>query len=420
MSNLDPSIIPLDKGLNLQTAKLLAPSGSALDGINYEQVDFQGQKRIDGYTRYDGSKLSALDDYYVIETNTIAAEVYDLLSTEDGTAGLIGVVVGVEADRYYVAVINENLLPVEGDTFYVLAAGAPTSPAVAGDCYYGVDTVGITPDTHYLRLIALNEVLRTNVESLPGRIAGLHWFRDRLYAVADVVSIVLLLEDDDTLFPNDTITSDEGGTAKVLDAFEGPEEGQLYVYIATMRPDQWIAGATVSGPSSPTVGVIANLPDAPGLRQYASFFESRSEQQVLDEDGPSGPYDFGWRFVDLGWAVNFELGTSLFGSLPSLNQNISGLGIEGPTSTTGDNGRPLALVQKIDINNGQTQVNGWKSSNTPSSYNLDPNNLRDVDSFYIYGDAFISWTAEGVVSAPGSNQIGMTEYAPTSTIVVDI
>ena len=59
--------MPLDKGLNLQTAKILAPEGSVLDSLNYEQVDFQGQKRIDGYARYDGSALPALDDFIVLD-----------------------------------------------------------------------------------------------------------------------------------------------------------------------------------------------------------------------------------------------------------------------------------------------------------------------------------------------------------------
>ena len=48
MSELVPSVLVLDKGLNLQTAKFIAPPGSVFDTLNYEQVDFQGHKRIDG------------------------------------------------------------------------------------------------------------------------------------------------------------------------------------------------------------------------------------------------------------------------------------------------------------------------------------------------------------------------------------
>ena len=70
MSRLYPNLMVLDKGLNLQAPKILAPEGSVLDSLNYEQVDFQGQKRIDGYARYDGSVLSAFDDFVVIEDSS--------------------------------------------------------------------------------------------------------------------------------------------------------------------------------------------------------------------------------------------------------------------------------------------------------------------------------------------------------------
>ena len=70
MSRLQPSLMVLDKGLNLQAPKILAPEGSVLDSLNYEQVDYQGQKRIDGYARYDGSVLSAFDDFVVIENSS--------------------------------------------------------------------------------------------------------------------------------------------------------------------------------------------------------------------------------------------------------------------------------------------------------------------------------------------------------------
>lgn len=67
MSELIPNVLALNKGLDLQSPKLVAPPGSVLDSLNYEQVDFQGQKRIDGYTRYDGSPLSAATQILMVE-----------------------------------------------------------------------------------------------------------------------------------------------------------------------------------------------------------------------------------------------------------------------------------------------------------------------------------------------------------------
>jgi len=389
MSELVPSVIALDKGLNLQTAKIVAPAGSVLDGVNYEQVDFQGQKRIDGYARYDGSLLPALDEYYVLTLNALSGQMTEgsLLTTSDEEFGIIGVILATSGSTLYLAPINFNLLPLEGDIVYGMLGGSVDAGATVVSLSTGADS-GATPEEHYNQLLQLTGVLRSRVESLPGRIIGLHWFKDRLYAVADVA--VVLASSFPAAKPNDVVTYN-GESSRVLDVIGG------YIYLSSMN--------TVN-------------PDAVPESNIASFYESRTEQQVMDED--TGPYDFGWKFVHLGWEVPFELGSSLFGSLPSLNQNLSGIGIQGPTSTTGDNGRPLALYQDINIA-GQEQVNGWKSSNTPTSYNLDPNNVRTDDSLYIYADAFFSWDGEtGNVVAEGITTPSLVEYSSVNTIEVVI
>lgn len=78
MSELIPNILALDKGLDLQSPKLTAPPGSVLDSLNYEQVDFQGQKRIDGFVRYDGGPLSAVYDVYLMDKVDTLDEGYTL------------------------------------------------------------------------------------------------------------------------------------------------------------------------------------------------------------------------------------------------------------------------------------------------------------------------------------------------------
>jgi hypothetical protein len=189
-----------------------------------------------------------------------------------------------------------------------------------------------------------------------------------------------------------------------------------------MTPDPWQVEAAAVTRNAISVGAVANgFEDFGDIQDIASFFESRSEVQVLEEDGPAGPYDYGWRFVHLGWEVRYEEGISLYGSLPSLNQNIDGLGVQGPTSVTGVNGRPLILLQKVAITNKPAQVNGWKSSQTPTSYQLDPDNLTNIDSTYIYADAYISWDGTtGFVEAPGATSPSIPEYSAAATIEVEI
>lgn len=416
MSELVPSLIELNKGLNLQTPKITAPPGTVLDTLNYEQVDFQGQKRIDGFTRYDGSLLSAIDEYYVVGLGSaFTGIINDLVAVEDG---LLGVVVFVSGSTIRLAIIDETLLPVPTDELFVIQSDGTygTGNAITSIAT-GTDTE-TTAEIHYTNLLAANAVLRTPVESLPGGVIGLHWFRDRLYAVADV-TVVSLSGTTPTIYPNDELAI-AGDTSKVLDALTLADT--RVVFLATMNSDLWQVEDTAVTRDALSVGTIANGFQTLAVNQeIASFFESRNEQQVLDEDGPSGPYDFGWRFVDLGWKVKFLEGLSLYGSLVSLNQNLSGLGVQGPTSTTGNNGRPLLLTQNVTILSGNIdnleQVNGWKSSQTPASYFLDPDNLTDIDSDYIYADAFFSWDGEtgqiemlkdSLVEYPANNTVEIT------------
>lgn len=427
MSDLVPSVVPLDKGLNLQTAKIVAPPGSVLDCLNYEQVDFQGQKRIDGYARYDGSMLSTIDDYYKIYVNYVDYHfnIGDLIATDNG---LFGICVDVDNDAniVVVAIINNTLIPIAGEPVYALL-GADTTFAgyvlqviLGSESFASDDTEAA--NTHYYNLLAYNAILRARVEELPGRIVGLHWFRDRLYAVADLV-VSCLDGTTPKIYPNDILTAN-GETVKVLDSIV--LDTTRIVFVDSMNRANWINSGAVTrtphnGDPEESVGEITPAYETFQVNyELASFFESRSEQQTRDEDGPSGPFNYGWRFIDQGWEVLFENGISLYGSLPSLNQNISGLGIQGPTSTDGDNGRPLILNQKVNITNKQTQVNGWKSSQTPTSYQLETDNLINVDSDSIYGDAYISWNgATGEVIAPGYTTDPIPEYPATNTVVIE-
>lgn len=333
MSELVPNIIALDKGLDLQSPKITAPPGSVLDCLNYEQVDFQGQKRIDGYSRYDGSPLSAVPDFILVDPTTEGYTVnssytpYDLAFYSGALLGARVLTYSLgHSDYDVVAVINYTAIPEEAT--------------------WGNQTNALSAQDHADLLLQVNSVLRSLVEELPGPISGLHWFNDRLYAVVDIESY----EPDDTKINTDS---------------------------------------------------------------NASLFESRSVQQVLEEDAP-GPYDFGWRFVHQGWKVLFDSGISLYGNLPAINQNRQGVGIEGPTSIDLNNGAASILTQNVTISNGLPQVNGWKDSTTSNTYALNPAAIQYDDSSYIYADAYIQWdSTTGIVT--GDTAI-LTEYSPTNTI----
>ena len=360
MSRLNPSLLPLDKGLNLQTAKLLAPEGSALDMLNYEQVDFQGQKRIDGYVRYDGSLGNYQDTFYRL--TGVSAAVDDVVSHTDGT--LVGVVVDT-TDGVVIALINKNYVPAAG---MELSIGTVATAVELRDI--------LTPSEQYLEVLRNNQALRDRVTSLPGPVAGLHWFEDRLYAVASVTKLAAT----GTIYPNETYQG-----RLVLEAGSG------YVYVEGIDPST-SSGSTI-----------------------ASLFQSRDEQQAFDETGSF--YNYGWSFIHQGWEVPFEAGVSLYGELTALNQNRQDVGVLGPSSVVDTNGSPIQLTQRVQASNFRPQVNGWKNYNTRDNYTLHATNVHNAeDSTYVYADAYISWDENSVTAATET----LVEYPAVATVEVTI
>lgn len=423
MSNLEPSVVALDSGLNLQTAKIIAPPGSVLDTLNYEQVDFQGQKRIDGYQRYDGSLLGALDEYYVFTLTVTAVgawEVDDVVCTEN--EDVVGIVVALSGLTATLAIVNENYININLDDIPLYVVDDLSNivhPRVVVSVTAGSEIDNA--EDHYGNLLDYSTALRNKIESLPGGVIGLQWFRDRLYAVADTAMIFLSTQVPQ-IFPEDELFLDVDTSATVLDSFVLDTFRVVYLDLVGDDVAPWyVDGTTVYIQGSEGLDPIGTTlsPDDIEVASVASFFESRTEQQAIDE-GPANT-DYGWRFRHLGWRVLFEEGNSLFGSLPSTNQNLQNLGVQGPTSTTGNNGRPLILLQKVAITSVQTQVNGWKSTQTPDSYLLDPDDLTDIDSDYTYADAYFSWDGtSGAISQPGISSGALQEYSATATVEVDV
>jgi hypothetical protein len=404
MSRLHPSLIPLDKGLNLQTAKIAAPEGSILDMLNYEQVDFQGQKRIDGYVRYDGTVGAHLDDYYVAVLNTYPQN-YEVGELVYNNGNLMGILVGASLEPYdalHFALIDKNQFPKPGDVLTHYPEDEGYDIGVVKEAGSGREYAGTSLE-HYSYLNIYNNVLRSLVGTLPGPVAGLHWFRDRLYAVASLLAVRIdrVLSDDTPI--NIEVSNDTGQVAKLVKVDNS--SGNSVLYLGAVSPELWTPGQQVYRYDDGTdVGTVTSVTVQ---SEVASFFVALNEVQ--------GSGEAGWRWINNGWVVPFVDGVSLYGNLPSLNQNVQYVGVQGPTGTQGNNGSFLALKQKVAIQDKPTQVNGWKSTATPSSYEVLPSSIKELDDSAIYADAFISWDkVSGQLLAPGLTGT-IPEYSPTAT-----
>lgn len=381
MSRLTPSLLALDKGLDLQTAKILAPEGSVYDTLNYEQVDFQGQKRIEGYTRYDGSALTAIDEFFVITTAAPAAVGNMLLKN-----GKVFGVVGVQDDNisYYIRT-NSAIDVQEGDAVQVTSGTDTLSTFTTTVISISKGTEsGVSVEQHYDTLLAICTALRSKVEHLPGAIAGLHWFKDRLYSIAymqrfstapsisgslpdmlqdQAVSMTYIVSGGITPYGPVTVTSGSLPTGLVLEA-----NGLLHGTLTAQGLFSWTvsvtdaAGSTVSVENTMTVGDaytvpvrfdIATAPSGVNLSLVAdgtSLFRNsgssflvtavRSSSIIPDGSwyfetevrGGSQGGAYGWGTVGLARVSSF-VNTSLIGT--SINPG-SGGGIsllDGPTET---------------------------------------------------------------------------------------
>ncbi len=208
---------------------------------------------------------------------------------------------------------------------------------------------------------------------------------------------------------NIILTNSSGQTAKVLREVD-LGSGKKLIYLATSNLDAWEVGESFT--SEGVTGTIEDVVNS----DMASIYESRTEQQVLDED-EDGEWVFGWRMKELGWLVDFSGGKSLYGDLVSLNQNRQNLGVQGPTTTDGTNGSALSVSQNVEIDNEVSQVNGWKQSNSRTSYTVTPTPLVNADGEYIYADAFISWDRDGNIT---QNTETLQQRPANYTIEVEI
>lgn len=410
MSTLIPAVQVLDKGLNLQTAKIIAPPGSVLDSLNYEQVDFQGQKRIDGYVNYDGKPSGIEDNIRLISMDSEDAGEFVV---DDSIVRIDGVVVGqvVNEESDYDAGVGYYVVMV--DNFRALSRISGVLTISEAEFIDDADVVQKYRDHA--------DAAASNIEGLPGQVNGLHWFGDKLYALADVPVIELTSPDYD-IVPGDTVNID-GVDFEVLGSYK--DGSKFLVTIASWYVEVWkqygVDTAYVRPYNSSdeyTATISGYSPAVPEDRYLSSFFEALTHQQARDETDEEYPYG-GWKFCHHGWLLDFHSGASAFGDFPSVNQNLQGLGIQGPTSTGNGSGSPTVLTQSVSIDGAQEQVSGWKSSSETTAYTPRPSDIMEEgDGSFIYADAFVSWE-NGVITSP-SHTDTLVEYTANNTVEVDV
>jgi len=193
-------VIPIVGGLELVTDKLSVNPGTAQYCLNYEVAQQRGIRRIDGFSRWDGRRNLA-DDATCL---TIGA-------SEVGGAGLgwyqgdtitIGYVnnqnVSLTVQALVLSTANSgdpDLWSYEAVVLLLSELVSPPSP-ITDSLSYATRRTGTPLVIDYASIAdssGADALYRSLVTAIPGndktRIPGLHFFNDKLYAVADLPAI---------------------------------------------------------------------------------------------------------------------------------------------------------------------------------------------------------------------------------------
>ena len=351
MTDLIPSVVPLVQGLDLVSPKIVAPPGSMLDCKNYELVDFSGYRRIDGYERFDGRLSPSVTKFYRLETVDAITSytVGDVVATttwsrnlgggggtKTVTTSYLGVVVEKYADVAFNYVIialfdySTDFMNADVDSVVRLDTATETlvNPLAISDIrdveeIYGVDSAG-----YVTKLLSYQAIIRGLITELPTVAVGLHWFDDRLYAVAG--GAVLEFESlgiGNYGYPSvgAVITGSGGSSGTVIStSITSGATPNVRLTIIDNYTGNWI-GETVAGVEFDPLGspVLLEVDNISGDSNIAHLWQARTQLQVLSEE--SAPIRFGWDPVFHGWSFSYDTGNVPAGFFNKVERNQDNL-----------------------------------------------------------------------------------------------
>lgn len=485
MSDLKHVSVPLRDGLDLFSPRLEAPPGSLVGCKNYEVLDTVGYRRIDGFERFDGTASPSVNGAY-----------YELIWVGDGTETYPNGQAGafLAGDRLYAQgsgffcgyILSSSYLSTNAWRIVFSATvseGDPAFPEVGdGELISQNADTGITGRVLNSTLDGVMRVTRITFDSpllanataateaivadsntsyldirdektkLPwwsARVHGLHWFKDRLYAVADCEYVYLVSTGqvvDGALFPGEIFTF---GTAQ----FELMDfqllEGSLYesgavVKCLVRRIGSVLLSAehlTQGGSTRATGNTLTLYSTAvPTLTSGitdpapwgAALYRTTSQDQATAESQRTG-----WNPVEMGLEVDFVGGTGTpivelsreFYEEPVVESTASSLDASGATTsfTTGTaNGFAVtgasvgaALETAADGSYISLTVaaggppNAWTSGE-------DSTDIRGFDASDIPDDCFITGIEVKLVAATRSSGGTNTADATHSVLVPEM
>jgi hypothetical protein len=331
-----PQTVALDGGLDFITPRLTAPPGSLTECFNFERTDRVGYTRISGYEPYDAglSPSLAYTNMVVLTVDESSAGPDDIRDPVwiTPSAGEDAVVLGYlcippDDDGYIVVAITnyeewEKIQRVTPPNIYPqlsTAKGTYTISSVSSfdDFFETPASYNNAKEKANLRNAYFGPISAdvgypgelSNVEDDTAPVIGLHWYKDRLYAIKDL-AVLYFESGSEQVYANDEIGKTEPELT-VLDvqlesgAWGDGDAAGFFLVNANPTDD---GSYSIFRPGSTTLSDAFTLISAPSSVKapwQAGMWVASSYQQSLDLSTTAG-----WSPVTLGYALDFENGTS--------------------------------------------------------------------------------------------------------------
>lgn len=269
--------LELTKGLDMVTPPLSIESGSIIDCLNYEMTDIAGYRRIDGYERYDGYPNGAVYDYYRVKITAVNNENQPslgpgtIISRGGDTTPFvdIGVILADAGDGYFDVTpfstanqwalteyfllqqddesmiklqSNDGLLRlieaggILGSTFLARTPGNPPFEVLIQSQLISGKTYATDPMDYVQNIRNYGTFLRNQVQDAPGAIAGMQWFRNKLYVAVDLPYVIVTHVDSMSPLIEGTRVRLEGILYRVVSIKNLVDNTSNYTYDAYLLP----------------------------------------------------------------------------------------------------------------------------------------------------------------------------------------
>jgi hypothetical protein len=342
-------MIVLDGGLDLQKAKLAVEKGYLIDGLNYEVIDRQGYKRIDGFDRFDGrsvpgsttvttGRLTGRSTGLVFPSPMLAAGQAIRITSNPLPFGVV---------NSFTYEVNEGLGAIDWDITYAVVPDSYTVTSshvvlIIGDTLgTGIDVSAVfsssTSPATLETANALAAVVRSNIQDLRNRPIGLHLFRDKLYAIADE-DVLYYDSGSSEFYVGDILEDPSGNEALVIDVGPitsgsigaGTAAGTLLIHRIDSGALFTTDTITIARPGAGAVADAGTVTAGSGVEPWrAGIWRGYSAEQATELGGTPG-----WNKANTGVSVEFEDGFYVDGEFPKIDRLTNQPNVEYGTDST--------------------------------------------------------------------------------------